>query len=120
MIAKVNHASMPLGDNISNYLTEADAMMTKGALEEAERLLAECQMYLQMAQLRVSIAQSDGHIKRMQRHKKLMLKLEYLKKLIDASPEEQRALLNELKDKEIDDAFLSISAVDNINPTLTL
>lgn len=115
---KANYSSMQLGDNISNNLTEADAMMTKGALEEAERLLAECRMYLQKAQLSVSIAKSDGHINRMQRHKKLMLKLEYLKKLIDASSEEQRALLNELKDKEIDDAFLSICAVDRIKDLL--
>lgn len=115
---KAKQSSMPSADVISKKFDEADKMMTQGSLEEAEKLLAECQMYLQMAQLRVSYSKSDGHIKRMQQHEKLAQKLEHLKKLIDASPEEQRALLKELKDKEIDDAFLSICAVDSIKDLL--
>ena len=115
---KANLSSMPSADVISKKLDEADKMMTQGSLEEAEKLLTECHTYLQMTQLRVSISKSNGHIKRMQQHNKLTQKLEHLKKLIDASPEEQRTLLKELKDKEIDDAFLSICAVDNIKDLL--
>ena len=87
---KAKQSSMPSADVISKKFDEADKMMTQGSLEEAEKLLAECQMYLQMAQLLVSYSKSDGHIKRMQQHEKLAQKLEHLKKLIDASPEEQR------------------------------
>ena len=115
---KANQSSMPSADVITKKLDEADKMMTQGSIEEAEKLLAEYQMYLQMAQLRVSYSKSEGHIKRMQQHEKLAQKLEHLKKLIDASPEEQRAILKELKDKEIDDAFLSICAVDSIKDLL--
>ena len=115
---KANLSSMPSADVISKKLDEADKMMTQGSLEEAEKLLTECHTYLQMTQLRVSISKSNGHIKRMQQHNKLTQKLEHLKKLIDASPEEQRVILKELKDKEIDDAFLSICAVGRIKDLL--
>lgn len=117
-MVKANQSSIPSADVISKKLNEADKMMTQGSLEEAEKLLAECQMYLQMAQLRVSYSKSDVHIKRMRLHEKLTQKLEHLKKLIDASSEEQRAILKELKDKEIDDAFLSICAVGRIKDLL--
>ena len=42
MIVKANHAPMLSGDIIYRNLSEADEMMTKGAIEEAERLLAKC------------------------------------------------------------------------------
>ena len=115
---KANQSSTPSADVISKKFDEADRMMTQGSLEEAEKLLAECQMYLQMVQLCVSYSKSDGHIKRMRLHEKLTQKLEHLKKMIDASPEEHRAILKELKDKEIDDAFLSICAVGRIKDLL--
>ena len=115
---KANQLSMPSADVISKKMDEADKMMTQGSLEEVEKLLAECRMYLQMAQLCAFVSKSDGHIKRMQRHEKLMLKLGYLKKLTDASPEEQRVLLIELNDKEIEEAFFSACAVDRIKELL--
>ena len=114
---KANQEHRPTAD-ISKKLEQLDILITKGMLDEAEKLLAECRLEMQMEQLRHGAANTDGYIKRMRLMERLTQKLEKLKILKDLPPEEQKALLAKEaasdENGEVSQAIMSICAVGRI------
>ena len=112
----------PSGEKIREKMDLADEMMTRGTLDEAEKMLAECMMDLQKAQKNVNTAQSDGHIRRKEFHEKLTKKLKRLRELQTKSPEECDAFLSKTgksnEDVDVSRAYISISAVGRIESLL--
>lgn len=116
VLLKAKKEGKPTLTSIVEKMEQANILMTKGSLLDAERLLNECQSGLQSIRLfRSNHSNTDGLVRREYQLKQYMEKLEKLKELTVASEEEQAAFLKykEPMDeyKDIAQTFISMRAV---------
>ena len=116
ILLKAKKEGKPTLTSIVEKMEQANILMTKGSLLDAERLLTECQSELQSIRLfRSNHSNTDGLVRREYQLKQYMEKLEKLKELAAASEEEQTAFLKykEPMDeyKDIAQTFISMRAV---------